>query len=73
MSLYEFNNEWVQKYIHPNILDIPDIALAVEEQKVNNVGTDIFVVPILLVIISVVLGFIERRKRHQKYIVRETN
>ena len=34
---------------------------------------NIFLVPILLVIISVVLGFIERRKRHQKYIVRETN
>ena len=34
---------------------------------------NIFLVPILLVIISVVLSFIERRKRHQKYIVRETN
>ena len=34
---------------------------------------NIFLVPILLVIISVVLGFIERRKRHKKYIVRETN
>ena len=34
---------------------------------------NIFLVPILLVIISVVLGFVERRKRHQKYIVRETN
>ena len=34
---------------------------------------NIFLVPILLVIISVVLGFIERRKRHQKHIVRETN
>ena len=46
MSLYEFNNEWIGKYIHPNILDVPDLALAVEEQKVNNVGTDIFVVPV---------------------------
>jgi hypothetical protein len=46
MSLYEFNDEWIQKYIHPNILNIPDLALAIEEQKVNNVGTDIFVVPI---------------------------
>ena len=34
---------------------------------------NIFFVPILLIIISLVLGFIERRKRHQKYIVRETN
>ena len=34
---------------------------------------NIFLVPILLVIISVVLSFIERRKRHQKHIVRETN
>ena len=34
---------------------------------------NIFFVPILLIIISLVLGFIERRKRHQKHIVRETN
>ena len=34
---------------------------------------NIFFVPILLIIISLVLGVIERRKRHQKYIVRETN
>jgi hypothetical protein len=46
MSLYEFNNEWVQKYIHPNILDIPNLSLAVEEQKINNVGTDIYQIPI---------------------------
>ena len=25
MSLYEFNNEWVGKYIHPNILDITNL------------------------------------------------
>jgi hypothetical protein len=46
MSLYEFNNEWVGKYIHPNILDIPNLSLAVEEHKINNVGTDIYVVPV---------------------------
>jgi len=34
---------------------------------------NIFLVPILLIIISIALGFIERRKRHQKHIVRETN
>ncbi len=34
---------------------------------------NIFFVPILLVIISLVLSFIERRKRHQKHIVRETD
>ena len=34
---------------------------------------NIFFVPILLIIISLVLGFIERRKRHQKHIVRETD
>ena len=34
---------------------------------------NIFFVPILLIIISVALGFIQRRKRHQKHIVRETN
>ena len=34
---------------------------------------NIFLVPILLITISVLLGFIERRKRHQKHIVRETN
>ena len=34
---------------------------------------NIFFVPILLIIISIALGFIERRKRHQKHIVRETN
>jgi len=46
MSLYEFNNEWVGKYIHPNILDVPDLALSIEEEKINNVGTDIYVIPI---------------------------
>ena len=34
---------------------------------------NIFFVPILLIIISLVLGFIGRRKRYQKHIVRETN
>jgi len=34
---------------------------------------NIFFVPILLIIISLVVGFIERRKRYQKHIVRETN
>ena len=34
---------------------------------------NIFFVPILLIIISLVLGFFGRRKRHQKHIVRETN
>jgi len=34
---------------------------------------NIFFVPILLIIISLVLGFVGRRKRYQKYIVRETN
>ena len=34
---------------------------------------NIFFVPILLVIVSLVLSFIERKKRHQKHIVRETN
>ena len=34
---------------------------------------NIFFVPILLIIISLALGFIERRKRHQKHIVRETD
>ena len=34
---------------------------------------NIFFVPILLIIISLVLGFVGRRKRYQKHIVRETN
>ena len=34
---------------------------------------NIFFVPILLIIISLVIGFVGRRKRYQKYIVRETN
>ena len=34
---------------------------------------NIFFVPILLIIISLVLGFFGRRKRYQKHIVRETN
>ena len=34
---------------------------------------NIFFVPILLIIASIVLGIIERKKRHQKHIVRETN
>ena len=34
---------------------------------------NIFFVPILLIIISLVLSFVERRKRHQKHIIRETN
>ena len=34
---------------------------------------NIFFVPILLIIISLVLGFVLRRKRYQKHIVRETN
>ena len=34
---------------------------------------NIFFVPILLIIISLVLSFVERRKRHQKHIVRETS
>ncbi len=46
MSLYEFNNEWVGKYIHPYILDVPNLALSIEEEKINNVGTDIYKVPI---------------------------
>jgi hypothetical protein len=46
MSLYEFNDAWVGKYIHPNILDVPDLSLVVEEYKINNVGTDIYTVPV---------------------------
>ena len=34
---------------------------------------NIFFVPILLIIISLVVGFVGRRKRYQKHIVRETN
>ena len=34
---------------------------------------NIFFVPILLILISIILGVIERKKRHQKHIVRETN
>ena len=34
---------------------------------------NIFFVPILLIIISLVLSFVERRKRHKKHIIRETN
>ena len=34
---------------------------------------NIFFVPILLIVVSLILGFIERRKRHQKHIIRETN
>ena len=34
---------------------------------------NIFFVPILLILISLFLSFIERKKRHQKHIVRETD
>ena len=34
---------------------------------------NIFFVPILLVIISLFIGFIQRKKRHQKHIIRETD
>tara|TARA_B100000029_G_scaffold146779_1_gene142091 strand:- start:1812 stop:3719 length:1908 start_codon:yes stop_codon:yes gene_type:complete len=34
---------------------------------------NIFFVPILLIIISLIISFIERKKRHEKYIVKETN
>ena len=34
---------------------------------------NIFFVPILLIVVSLILGFIERRKRHKKHIIRETN
>ena len=34
---------------------------------------NIFVVPILLVILSVILGLIRRKKRHEKYLIKETD
>ena len=34
---------------------------------------NIFFVPILLIIISLILSLVERRKRHKKHIIRETN
>ena len=34
---------------------------------------NIFFVPILLIIISLIISFIERKKRHEKHIVKETN
>ena len=33
---------------------------------------NIFLVPILLIILSVILGLMRRRKRHEKYLVKET-
>ena len=34
---------------------------------------NIFLVPILLVILSIILSLIRRKKRHEEYLTKETN
>ena len=50
-------------------------ALRVDIEKLDSrlKFLNIFVVPILLVILSVILGLIRRKKRHEKYIIKETD
>ena len=45
----------------------------IEELDRNLKFFNIFFVPILLIIISIILSFIGRKKRHEKYKIRETN
>ena len=50
-------------------------ALRVDIEKLDSrlKFLNIFVVPILLVILSVILGLIRRKKRHEKYLIKETD
>ena len=50
-------------------------ALRVDIEKLDSrlKFLNIFVVPILLVILSVILGLIRRKKRHEKHLIKETD
>ena len=50
-------------------------ALRVDIEKLDSrlKFLNIFVVPILLVILSVILGLIRRKKSHEKYLIKETD
>ena len=68
----EFRNEMV--LVRSELRKVQN-ALRKDIEKLDSILKffNIFFVPILLVIISLFIGFIQRRKRHHKHIIRETD
>ena len=72
IKIEEFRNEMV--LVRSELRKVQN-ALRKDIEKLDSILKffNIFFVPILLVIISLFIGFIQRKKRHQKHIIRETD